>query len=1222
MIEVGTGEALARDFLKLEALKQQLEAKQWQSLEEIQFRHQSLEQTRAASLGALDKQLQSSAKEREQTVSRNMVIRQQAAALTMSAKSKVLSVTPGSTGGQSEAVDRLRDSRQLYAMQVERMSSQWNKQVELRILEEIEALKQDTLHCQVMQNENLEASIAQERLLAELQAERKRSKQERARMYEEVQEKQQRLRQRLAEDRSAVDRQASEARKGMAQVEAEVAQDPGSEAVGQMQYPTGGPRAETQPPWQMPAEVLKKPKTQGSYIPAQGTRQFEVYKQLRSSEMEMQADLRILEDRCLMRCPRCSISWQPPGPSDGRCDCGSLLEVSRMPPSFSLGSALRPEPLPGKWGNALSSKAFSVGVRPPAVIQGAIRQTTDLQRPADPIPFAAAVAAQRTSLEGEGASVEAEALRGSEIMSQRSPVLEGTPHEVTIPAPSSVHRPTTPTPAVDNRFADAKDQAQAELPHMPELWEQTINSSATGDFLGSLGALDEPLPPFSLTTKPLQVSSAGLHQAEPSFQAVSSQQEALPMPPLQPQQQLENKNHQRKQYQWDTPLPLQPKEQTVHQWSPPLPKLQQQQQDPLSNQAVGWPSSAASARSWYSSSTGGSSPQKGPAAAPAANNNGSGTCSCCFSSSVSEDMSTGPTADGNDGSIQTGERSAPRIALAAQDITGSAGTESDNSGKALLAAAAPTMSRLTVESQNSMPQAPFPKAAVGLPLPVPCTAPVPNEAAACEKSAGMSPGELLDTKLSENDPLESSGEPDLDAMIPLSARDRTSSFRHMATNKPEGHPRSSATLPDVPHPQQQETSKAASGFRSQILSLQNTSTAATDVTGEMAAVVSSTTAADTKPVDASAAMTTQEPSVMEKKSSEGASPQPAAVVSQPNATQRTTMPEAAVSIEPKKMTIMEERTLEASLSASANSFFTFGEGSPSMGRNSLASNSHGSPKNASRISPEASAAAERAKAEKARAAELAEILGSDDDEEVSLPPLAVPKASEEKHEAITTAMEKAKDQRAAELAEILGSDDDSNEDVPPMLPKKKGEAQTKHTSNSLGEAKTPPPSAQTPPTSTPPPPGSSSSKQATSAPQSSSGKTQLAHDLGLDSGDSDEELKGSADAGSDAGSSAAASPTMSGLSKRGNPLASRGLGRGGGALWQSTKSDSFIGPGGGLGGLPGSQGIGLAKSLARSKSTPFTGISTRLKAKGLAKSGSGSMSSLGGPIDWSQAEGW
>eukprot|EP00931_Biecheleriopsis_adriatica_P071895 TRINITY_DN4586_c0_g1_i2.p1 TRINITY_DN4586_c0_g1~~TRINITY_DN4586_c0_g1_i2.p1 ORF type:complete len:204 (+),score=50.41 TRINITY_DN4586_c0_g1_i2:132-743(+) len=193
MVECSAGEVLARDFLKLEALKQQLEAKQWQSLEEIQSRHQMQSQRRTASVSVLDRQLRREAKQREHTQERNLVIRQQASLL-------------GAGGTTShEAVSRIRDSRERFAMEVERMSSHWNHQIAEQLRREIDMAKQDTLHCQARQNETLEAAIAQEALLAELQVEKRRAQEERTKMYQEVQEKQLRLRQRLLEERAAAD---------------------------------------------------------------------------------------------------------------------------------------------------------------------------------------------------------------------------------------------------------------------------------------------------------------------------------------------------------------------------------------------------------------------------------------------------------------------------------------------------------------------------------------------------------------------------------------------------------------------------------------------------------------------------------------------------------------------------------------------------------------------------------------------------------------------------------------------------------------------------------------------------------------------------------------------------------------------------------------------------------------------------------------------------------
>jgi len=557
-------------------------------------------------------------------------------------------------------------------------------------------------------------------------------------------------------------------------------------------------------------------------------------------------------------------------------------------------------------------------------------------------------------------------------------------------------------------------------------------------------------------------------------------------------------------------------------------------------------------------------------------------------------MSIGPPLDCSHGNTRASDIG-PSITVAKDLDKHNAGPEDGNHDKALAATTPP-------KGQTS--EASLSKESIGLPLPAVQPMPVPCEAAAHEKSAAMSPGEmLLDStlRLSENDKLDSSGEFDLDAWIPHSARDRTSSFRHMATTLPAPTPDAQAASPYL---KQQDKASEASTSQTPSQALLT----AGGVPEEMPTSVS-TVAGNKESVVLPAAAGTTSSDIQDAPLVEQALPHPVAVVSQPDVTKAAVAP-ATLETEQKKPTLTEERALEASMSANS---FTFGEGSPSLGRNSVASNSQGSPKNAAQKKEALGAAAVRAQAEKAMPTELAEILGSDDDA-VSSPSTGLTKVAEERQEAGAVAKEKkAKDQEAAELAEILGLDD-SNEDTLPMFPTSRASVQTtsKVNVNSFAEAKTPPSSATMPATSTPPPPGSSSSKQTAEGAQSSQ-KAQLAHDLGLESDDSDDEPKGSANAGSDAGSPAA-SPSPG--SKRGNPLAGRGRGRGG--LWQS---DSFIGPGG-LGGLSGSKGIGLAKSLALSKSSSRPGLSMLPKAKGAAKPGSGSMSLLGGPIDWSQAEGW
>ncbi|CAE8637376.1 unnamed protein product, partial [Polarella glacialis] len=158
MLGINPGEALARDFLALEAEKQRLEAKQWQSLEEIQLRRSTTEMQRSASVGMLEKKLHRSGLALASTTERNQVIRMQASSFQQHVRTQA--PEQGSSGqgpgGRSEAVERLRDSRQAFALQVERMSSQWHQTCEQRVRQEIEQARRDTQHCQARQTETLE----------------------------------------------------------------------------------------------------------------------------------------------------------------------------------------------------------------------------------------------------------------------------------------------------------------------------------------------------------------------------------------------------------------------------------------------------------------------------------------------------------------------------------------------------------------------------------------------------------------------------------------------------------------------------------------------------------------------------------------------------------------------------------------------------------------------------------------------------------------------------------------------------------------------------------------------------------------------------------------------------------------------------------------------------------------------------------------------------------
>eukprot|EP00434_Breviolum_minutum_P027692 symbB.v1.2.024493.t1/scaffold2325.1/size82289/5 len=115
MVALPAGEALARDFLKLEARKSELEEQRWRFVEEMQNRHTVQEQRRVASL---------SEKQHCLLKERNSIIRQQAAALC----------NPRTT----EVQQRIRTFRERFALDAERQSMDWNRHIETQIREELQ----------------------------------------------------------------------------------------------------------------------------------------------------------------------------------------------------------------------------------------------------------------------------------------------------------------------------------------------------------------------------------------------------------------------------------------------------------------------------------------------------------------------------------------------------------------------------------------------------------------------------------------------------------------------------------------------------------------------------------------------------------------------------------------------------------------------------------------------------------------------------------------------------------------------------------------------------------------------------------------------------------------------------------------------------------------------------------------------------------------------------
>lgn len=346
------GELLAQDFLLLEAHRQQLEARQWESLEGIQSRQAVAEVHRAHSLGVLERRLERGERERQRTVDRNQALRDQASFHQRQFGRQTQHPDAIATiGGQRDVLERIRGSRESFNVQVEQMTWQYHQVVEEQMRQELKGAREDAAHCQARQNELLQAACRQEELLQQLVVERQRALEERSKLYafdSELQTRQKSLRARLAAQRAAVDRQIeaaglSDNRSGA------VVGEPAAKAADGVRAPAtaacaaqaaqGCRRAEGQMPVQARApappagltcalQPSMEVKPRGNYVPPQGTRQFEVYQRLKNYELEMQSDLRVLEAAgppSVMMRPGLTADW-----------CSSRLSARAFEP--------RPEP--------------------------------------------------------------------------------------------------------------------------------------------------------------------------------------------------------------------------------------------------------------------------------------------------------------------------------------------------------------------------------------------------------------------------------------------------------------------------------------------------------------------------------------------------------------------------------------------------------------------------------------------------------------------------------------------------------------------------------------------------------------------------------------------------------------------------------------------------------------------------------------------------------------
>ncbi|CAE7405219.1 unnamed protein product [Symbiodinium pilosum] len=139
------GQALAADFLRLEAHRDALEGKQLRCLEDMENRKQVNQQRRKAYADILDRRLRAEGTQQSFTKERNLVIRTEATRLCSSA------------GGDGEAVNQIRASKERFALEVEQMWQDWQQRVATKIREDIDVARRDAEHCKARQQEAMEA---------------------------------------------------------------------------------------------------------------------------------------------------------------------------------------------------------------------------------------------------------------------------------------------------------------------------------------------------------------------------------------------------------------------------------------------------------------------------------------------------------------------------------------------------------------------------------------------------------------------------------------------------------------------------------------------------------------------------------------------------------------------------------------------------------------------------------------------------------------------------------------------------------------------------------------------------------------------------------------------------------------------------------------------------------------------------------------------------------
>mmetsp|Transcript_36231 Transcript_36231/g.84997 ORF Transcript_36231/g.84997 Transcript_36231/m.84997 type:complete len:946 (+) Transcript_36231:48-2885(+) len=338
MRDESSGCVLARDVLVLEAQTHKLEELRSQSLNNIQCRRETIDQWRNASVDRLSKNLARKEQDKEQFAHQNKIISDQAGVFKQQACAQLASLgfTPVGTAG--EVMQRIRNCRASYAEQVEKHAAEWHHRIEEQLTKEVQAAHQDIVDCQSHRQQLLEAAVRQEKLMQELQHVRRQAREERNQLYQLDSDVTERRKvwqeENYADAISGAPRQLNTSVSSTAK---QVVEQPVSRAAA----PAAKPQPQTAPhvvkpavaaiaeSGATPAQASPPPRrldlsvaaaapvaSQAERVPMYGTRSYEVYERLRAYELEMEADLRLLD-----------APVRPPVLGDA-----SLLGGSRMAP--------------------------------------------------------------------------------------------------------------------------------------------------------------------------------------------------------------------------------------------------------------------------------------------------------------------------------------------------------------------------------------------------------------------------------------------------------------------------------------------------------------------------------------------------------------------------------------------------------------------------------------------------------------------------------------------------------------------------------------------------------------------------------------------------------------------------------------------------------------------------------------------------------------------------